>query len=222
VPRQSRPAGRSPASDRYMETGRLRHPTACSHLLRLSDTESSALPHSGANADKSVCLRSWSAVGMTKDRREALPLRAPKYSRSASCTTSDFLRISFLHTAESARSISAGTVTDRALYLLDLPRSGDSRPFLQITQSCPAGHALVNDEQVSTIGLNSHWHHSSLIFLQDFPPRYRQYVGRQPGQCAASVQQQSSASPLSVLGPERPQVRGLGKPRLGVGLDFYR
>src|SRR5271169_6317282 len=58
-------------------------------------------------------------VGITRDQSCAFPLRARKYRRSASVTTSDFFRISLRQTSSSAFSISEGTVTEMALYLAE-------------------------------------------------------------------------------------------------------
>src|SRR5437016_1575957 len=57
---------------------------------------------------------------MTRDQTCGFPPRARKYRRSASVTTSDFFRISFRQTSASASSISAGTVTEMALYLAEI------------------------------------------------------------------------------------------------------
>src|SRR5205807_10242928 len=56
---------------------------------------------------------------MTRDQSCGFPLRARKYRRSASVTTSDFFRISFRQTSSSAFSMSEGTVTEMALYLAE-------------------------------------------------------------------------------------------------------
>lgn len=54
---------------------------------------------------------------MTSANGSICPVRILKYRRSASCTTSDFLRNSLRQTSLKAYSISAGTVTEIALYL---------------------------------------------------------------------------------------------------------